>query len=104
MGGRFALEGFWVENSMYMRTASNLTQPQLTLSSTFRIEERDRWVFVSTRDRPHFYLGEECGKDVRRWRASYCSYEKLAPVDSLRRGLIVLTIRLIPHTVYWVGS
>lgn len=87
-----------------MRTASNLTKPQLTLSSTFRVEERAGGSLSPREIGLAFLWGEEYGKNVRRWRASYRSYEKPAQADSLRRGLTVLSIRLIPHTVFWIGS
>lgn len=59
------LEGFGVENSICMRTAFNLTKPQLNLSSAFRMEEKDRWVSLSMKDMPCFYFGGEYRKNVR---------------------------------------
>ena len=40
-----------------MRTASNLTKPQIYLSSTFRMEESDKWTSLSLKDIPYFYWG-----------------------------------------------
>lgn len=63
--GGLLLKGFWVEINTCMRTASNLTKPQLNLSSTFRMEERDRCVSLSMKDMPCFYFGEENRNNVR---------------------------------------
>lgn len=65
MGGRFPARRVWVENSTCMRTASNLTKPQINLSSTFRMEDRNRSVPLSMEDTPCSYFGGEYRKNVR---------------------------------------
>lgn len=65
MGGRFPAGRIWVENSTCMRTASNLTKPQINLSSPCRMEEGDRWVPLSMEDIPCSYFGGEYRKNVR---------------------------------------
>ena len=66
-----------------MRTASNLTKPQIYLSSTFRMEESDKWTSLSLKDIPYFYWGfpgGSVGKELA------CSVGDLGSIPGLKRS------------------
>ena len=74
---------FRVENSTRTRTASNLTKPQIHLSSTSRMEESDRWTSLSLKDMPFFCWGCPGGSAGKE---SACSVGDLGSIPGLKRS------------------
>lgn len=64
----FLLEGFWVENSTCMRTASKLTKPQCHLSSTFRMKEGTGGCLSPWKTCFAFLWGERTERILGKWR------------------------------------
>lgn len=113
MGGSFPTRRIWVENSTCMRTASNLTKPQINLTKPqINLVALLRWnrgagrCLCPWKTFLALILQESTQKMVRKWkwRVDSYSYEKAALGDLPGKDFIVLSIRLIPGTVFWNGS